>query len=110
MKNSRIYSVFKYSFGPQRLSKLKMSFLSRALFLLFIAISINGFAQETSTAQRDGQHDFDFNIGIWKTHISMLVKPLTGSKTWNELNGIVTVRKVWDGRAQVEEIEADGAS
>jgi len=61
-------------------------------------------------ALHDGQHDFDFNIGVWKTHISMLVKPLTGSKTWKELNGFVTVRRVWDGRAQIEEIEADGAS
>jgi len=61
-------------------------------------------------ALHDGQHDFDFNIGVWKTHISMLVKPLTGSKTWKELNGFVTVRKVWDGRAQIEEIEADGAA
>ncbi|HZX59438.1 MAG TPA: hypothetical protein VFE54_11960 [Mucilaginibacter sp.] len=64
-------------------------------------------ATQTPTV-RDGQHDFDFNVGIWKTHISRLVKPLTGSKTWTELNGTVTVRKVWGGRAQIEEIEADG--
>ncbi|MGB8442467.1 MAG: hypothetical protein WCE26_23945, partial [Candidatus Acidiferrales bacterium] len=31
---------------------------------------------------RDGQHDFDFEIGNWKTHLSRLVHPLTGSKTW----------------------------
>jgi hypothetical protein len=70
----------------------------------------NSTATTQTPALRDAQHDFDFNIGVWKTHISMLAKPLTGSKTWKELNGFVTVRKVWDGRAQVEEIEADGAS
>ncbi len=59
---------------------------------------------------RDGQHDFDFNLGTWKTHIRRLLNPLTGSSTWTELNGTVAVRKVWDGRAQLEEIEASGAS
>ena len=64
---------------------------------------------QTSTI-RDGQHDFDFNVGKWKTHIQRLQHPLTGSTTWIELNGTVTVRKVWDGRAQLEEIEADGTA
>lgn len=57
---------------------------------------------------RDGQHDFDFNFGTWKTHIKRILDPLSGSDKSIELNGTVTVRKVWDGRAQLEEIEADG--
>jgi hypothetical protein len=57
---------------------------------------------------RDGQHDFDFNFGTWKTHIKRILDPLSGSSKSIELNGTVTVRKVWDGRAQLEEIEADG--
>lgn len=57
---------------------------------------------------RDGQHDFDFNVGLWKTHIRRVLDPLSGSPASVELNGTVTVRKVWDGRAQLEEIEADG--
>ena len=61
-----------------------------------------------SAAVRDGQHDFDFNLGTWKIHVERLVHPLTGSKTWVTLAGIKVVRKVWDGRAQVEEVEADG--
>jgi len=28
---------------------------------------------------RDGQHDFDFEIGTWKTHLRRLRAPLTGS-------------------------------
>jgi hypothetical protein len=59
-------------------------------------------------AVHDGQHDFDFNFGVWKTHIKRRVHPLTGSNEFMEMNGTVTVRKVWDGRAQLEEIEADG--
>ena len=67
-------------------------------------------AQQQSSPLRDGQHDFDFNLGTWNTHIRRLLHPLTGSTTWTELNGTVVIRKVWDGRAQIEEIEADGSS
>jgi hypothetical protein len=78
--------------------------------VLFIVPAIHCSAQQNSAAARDGQHDFDFNIGVWKTHITILDKPLTGSKTWKELNGFVTVRKIWGGRSQIEEIEASGPS
>jgi hypothetical protein len=64
-------------------------------------------AQSPHTA-RDGQHDFDFNVGTWKTHIKRILDPLSGASHFVELNGTVTVRKVWDGRAKLEEIEADG--
>jgi hypothetical protein len=56
----------------------------------------------------DGAHDFDFNSGTWTTHITRLVQPLSGSKETMELRGTVAVRPVWGGRAQLEEIEADG--
>ena len=62
----------------------------------------------TAAAPIDGQHDFDFKMGRWKTHIQRLLHPLSGSTTWVELNGSVVVRKVWNGRASLEEIEADG--
>jgi hypothetical protein len=57
---------------------------------------------------RDGKNDFDFDIGVWHTHIRRVLDPFSGSANAVELNGTVTVRKVWDGRAQLEEIEADG--
>lgn len=57
---------------------------------------------------RDGQHDFDFNIGTWRTHIKTLKTPLSGSNEWTELTGTVTVRKIWGGKASMEEIEANG--
>jgi hypothetical protein len=78
--------------------------------LIVVLLSLQGLAQLNSDASktRDGQHDFDFNIGAWNTHIKRLQHPLTGSNTWVELNGTVVVQKVWNGRAQLEEIEADG--
>ena len=63
---------------------------------------------QSGSALRDGQHDFDFNIGAWKSHIRRLRHPLTGSKEWIDVSATVTVSKVWGGRANLEEIEADG--
>ena len=59
-------------------------------------------------APRDGQHDFDFEFGTYKVHIARLVHPLTGSTTWTTYDGTHTVRKVWDGRANIGELEVDG--
>jgi hypothetical protein len=61
---------------------------------------------QPASSERDGQHDFDFNIGTWKTHISRLQHPLTGSTAWAKYDGISVVRKVWDGRASLFELEA----
>ena len=57
-------------------------------------------------ALRDGQHDFDFHFGTWETHIKRLTQPLSGSTTWVEMKGTVTVRPIWDGRGNLEEIDA----
>jgi hypothetical protein len=58
----------------------------------------------------DGQHDFDFEIGTWKIHLKKLVHPLTGSTTWVEFDGTSVTRKAWEGRADMEEFETDGAA
>ena len=60
--------------------------------------------------KRDGQHDFDFHIGTWKTHLKRLLHPLTGSNTWVEYEGTTVVRKVWDGRANLAELRADSSA
>ena len=57
---------------------------------------------------RDGQHDFDFELGTWHTHLRRLLHPLTGSTTWVEMEGTSVVRKVWGGRANILELVADG--
>lgn len=53
-----------------------------------------------------GQHDFDFHFGAWRAHNRILLHPLSGSTQWIELDGTVTVQKIWDGRANLEEIES----
>ena len=65
-------------------------------------------APQPTITPRDGQHDFDFEFGTWKTHLSRLLHPLTGSKTWIEYDGTTVVRKVWNGRANPADLEAHG--
>ena len=97
-----------------------MTSLKRDLCIMVYALCLAmlprvGFVEETpkgtqnaATAIRDGQHDFDFEIGTWKTHLKRLLHPLTGSTTWVEYDGTSTIRKVWNGRANLIELEVDG--
>ena len=88
------------------------------LCTLIVAAPVKGFAQskpDTSAAsdrpprvERDGQHDFDFEIGTWKTHLRRRLRPLTGSNEWVEYDGTTVVRKVWNGGANLVELVADG--
>jgi hypothetical protein len=93
-----------------------LKYLTTYLLLCGLVVTLQpmpGLAQSKialsqTIKQRDGQHDFDFNIGTWKTQISRLQHPLTGSTTWVEYQGTSVVRKVWNGRASLFELEADG--
>lgn len=71
----------------------------------------NSDAAKTGSPQavtlRDGQHDFDFELGTWKIHLKRLEHRLAGSTTWVEFDGTSVTRKVWGGRADLEEFETD---
>jgi hypothetical protein len=69
---------------------------------------VTNISLQGKTVEQDGQHDFDFEIGTWKTHLRRLLHPLTGSTTWVEYEGTTVVRKVWNGRANLVELIADG--
>lgn len=58
-----------------------------------------------ASTMRDGQHDFDFEFGSWRTHLKRRIKPLTGSDIWVELRGTSVVRPVWGGRANLGELD-----
>jgi hypothetical protein len=84
--------------------KMKRLILSLAATVALGAFGSSAQAQEA----RDGSHDFDFNNGVWHTQIKRVLNPFgDGTKTM-DLNGTVSVRKVWDGKGWLEEIEADG--
>jgi hypothetical protein len=80
-----------------------------ALKLILIFALLPALAHGADTpAPPDGQHDFDWEIGTWKTHLKRLKGPLTGSTTWVEYEGTTVVRKVWDGRANFLELDVKG--
>ncbi len=58
----------------------------------------------------DGVHDFDFELGTWRTHLRRLQHPLSGSTTWLEYNGTTTVRALSGGRANLLEFHVSGQS
>ena len=101
---------------------MKMKFVGVYLMVcgLVVLCSLQGLAQQSSnapaigapqtTVERDGQHDFDFEVGSWKIHLKRRLNPLTGSNTWIEFDGTSVTRKVWDGRSQIEEFETDSST
>lgn len=61
-------------------------------------------------ALADGQHDFDWEIGTWKTHLKRRLRPLTGSTEWVEYEGTSVVTPVWNGRANLVELDVSGSA
>lgn len=82
------------------------SLLTSALLVALIGSSVRG----GTPPARDASHDFDFEIGTWKTHVKRLLKPLSGSTTWAQYDGTTVVRRVWDGRSNLVELEVTGPS
>ena len=92
--------------------------LRATICLLAIAVCPERTTAQTTSAApqqvapkpelRDGSHDFDFEIGSWTTHLTRLLHPLSGSHEWVNYDGTTTVTKVWNGRANLVELVADG--
>ena len=57
---------------------------------------------------QNGSHDFDLAVGQWKADISRRSHPLSGSGAWVSYTGKTLVTPVWNGRAQLVQLEADG--
>ena len=77
---------------------------------LSLAPPATGQQAPAAAERRDGQHDFDFEIGVWKTHLKRLLHPLSGSNSWVELEGTTVVRKIWNGQANLAELTTGAAS
>jgi hypothetical protein len=94
------------------MSQVMRAVVKVCAIVVSLGLAISPAAAQPATAaaaqSRDGQHDFDFEIGFWKTHIRRLQHPLTGSTTWVDYDGTSLVRKIWNGRANLVELEVDG--
>lgn len=65
---------------------------------------------EASTAEPNGQHDFDFIFGDWHYHLKRRLNPLTGSTKWVDYEGTGHGINIWNRRANLDEFEGDGAA
>ena len=87
---------------------MKLQNLGRLMLAVAAVVFLftnTAFAQPVrQTPRSDGQHDFDFHFGTWRTHI--LVRGAGGK--WSQMTGTVTDLPVWHGRANIEKIEAAG--
>lgn len=64
------------------------------------SVAATGVAEFPAAATRNGEHDFDFEIGRWKIDMKRLEHPLSGSTSWISPKGYThIVQIVWGGRA-----------
>src|SRR5690606_2483670 len=92
--------VLGQEFQMDTMRSLRSTFVLGALLLLTCPLA--GSAQSEpeapakgaagESAERDGRHDFDFEIGTWRTELRRLQNPLSGSSTWVEYTGTSVVR------------------
>ena len=72
------------------------------------AVAAQGGQSQLATA-RDGQHDFDWEIGTWTTKVRVRRNPLSGTAPdWAEYEGTSVVKPLLDGRANFVELSVGG--
>jgi hypothetical protein len=52
---------------------------------------------------RDGSHDFDFELGTWRTHYRLLKHRLVGDHEWYDCYGTSVIRPFWGGSGNLED-------
>lgn len=91
-----------------------MHYSWRGLFaaaLLFAPACATAQQQPAQQAvQADGAHDFDWEIGTWRTHLRRLQNPLSGSNAWVEYEGTSIVHGFLDRRANLVELSVTGSA
>ena len=66
-------------------------------------------AAANEPAARDGQKDFDWEIGTWTTKVRVRRNPLSGAAAdWAEYEGTSIVKPLLDGRANFVELSVSG--
>jgi hypothetical protein len=80
-----------------------------ALLLLGTAASGVAAPPSASSTVADGQRDFNWEIGTWRSTVRVLADPLSESPDeWLRFTGTSTVRPLADRRANVVELDVSG--
>ena len=91
----------------------KISRVLAAILSLWVpAVAAQSAPQpRAATSERDGQQDFDWEIGTWTTNVRVLRNPLSGkAPDWAEYKGSSVVRPLLDGRANFVELAVGGSA
>ena len=85
--------------------------LAAAIFYGFsMATAAAGASPSSGSVQpEDQQHAFDFHFGTWRTHILRRTSTAAGASQWVKMTGTVIDQPLWNGRANLEKIEASGS-
>jgi hypothetical protein len=79
--------------------------------LLLLGTVASGAAATAPPAAADGQRDFDWELGLWRTTVRVLAEPLSESADeWLQFAGTSDVRPLMDRRANVVELDVSGPS
>ena len=78
--------------------------------LVLLGLAPAAPARGSEALLRDGSHDMDFAFGRWRTDVTIFKDPINHPDEAMHMSGTKTARPVWNGKAVIEEIEADGPS
>ncbi|HEV2270326.1 MAG TPA: hypothetical protein VGR92_12765 [Steroidobacteraceae bacterium] len=73
---------------------------------VILACSLLSQPAHAAASQRDGAHDFDWEVGLWKTHLRVLRQNPNGTTSWVTYEGTSNVIPIWNCRADMVELEA----
>jgi hypothetical protein len=81
---------------------------------MLCSVSLSATAAAAARAEgpvqaADQQHAFDFHFGTWRTHILRRASTASGATRWLQMTGTVIDQPLWNGRANLEKIEASGS-
>ncbi|MFC4855814.1 hypothetical protein [Actinophytocola glycyrrhizae] len=82
-----------------------------AVMLVAMAASGGASTAPAPSTLAEGRHDFDWEIGTWRTTVRVLAEPLSESADqWLDFAGTSVVRQLMDRRANVVELAVAGPS
>lgn len=73
-----------------------------------LAMAVIGLLAFSPAPAADNSHAFDPESGHWTIHVRRLMHPLAHRNDWVTYDGTKLVKPLWDGKANVAEVTADG--
>lgn len=99
------------AFGAAVALNLRASLAAAVLWAAIAPIQFTPAFAQSPTSARNGQHDFDWEVGTWTTHVRVLRNPLSGkSPEWVEYQGTSLVKPLMDGRWNFVELSVAGSA